>query len=71
MSLYWRFEPVRVDFHLDGGYTVFGKVVKGMEVVEAIANEPRNGQDRPNQNVVMEKVTVKKIKTKKRLKSLF
>ncbi|AFY88182.1 MULTISPECIES: hypothetical protein [Chroococcidiopsis] len=21
MSLYWRFEPVRVDFHLDGGYT--------------------------------------------------
>ncbi|MGL4619117.1 hypothetical protein [Chroococcidiopsis sp.] len=21
MSLRWRFEPVRVDFHLDGGYT--------------------------------------------------
>jgi peptidyl-prolyl cis-trans isomerase B (cyclophilin B) len=38
---------------LDGDYTVFGEVVEGMEVVDKIANMPRNQQDRPNQDVKM------------------
>lgn len=33
--------------HLDGGYTVFGEVVEGMDVVDAIRNFPTDDNDRP------------------------
>lgn len=33
--------------HLDGGYTVFGQVVEGMEVLDLIANQPCDNRDRP------------------------
>jgi len=32
---------------LDGQYTVFGEVVKGMEVADKIVNLPRNARDLP------------------------
>lgn len=37
--------------HLDGGYTVFGEVVKGLEVIEAIQNVKCDGNDRPLRDV--------------------
>jgi len=46
--------------YLDGQYTVFGKVNKGMEVVDKIIAVPRDGRDRPFKNVIMEKVRVVK-----------
>ena len=36
---------------LDGNYTVFGEVTKGMEVVDTIAQLARNAADRPNVDV--------------------
>lgn len=33
--------------HLDGQYAAFGKLLEGLEVVDAIANTPRNFQDMP------------------------
>ncbi len=39
--------------HLDGGYTVFGEVLEGMDVVDKIANAPRNRADRPNGDIRM------------------
>lgn len=37
--------------HLDGQYTVFGEVVKGMEVVDAIQNVKTGANDRPVEDV--------------------
>ncbi len=37
--------------HLDMGYTVFGEVVKGLEVVDKIAAVARDANDRPNTDV--------------------
>ena len=39
--------------HLDDAYTVFGKVVEGLEVIDKIADQPTNRRDRPNENIVM------------------
>lgn len=44
--------------HLDGQYTVFGEVIEGMDVVEAIENVKTGRADRPVQNVVIKKITV-------------
>jgi cyclophilin family peptidyl-prolyl cis-trans isomerase len=38
---------------LDQDYTVFGQVIKGLEVIDAIAQVKTNGSDRPLENVLM------------------
>lgn len=43
---------------LDGSYAAFGKVLEGMEVVDAIAFSERDRNDKPLQDVVMKRVTV-------------
>ncbi len=39
-------------------YTVFGRVLSGLEVVDAIATAPRDARDFPHNPVAMTKVTV-------------
>ena len=38
---------------LDGKYTVFGEVVKGIEVVDKIVSQPRDGNDNPDDRIEM------------------
>lgn len=51
--------------HLDQGYTIFGEVVKGLEVIDAIANQKvEPGRNRPYANIYMV-VHVQYLKKKK------
>ncbi len=55
-------DNVALDYPSQGGYAVFGKVVKGMDVVTAIEQAPRGRSGRfsdvPVEDIVIEKVTV-------------
>jgi cyclophilin family peptidyl-prolyl cis-trans isomerase len=55
--------------HLDGAYTVFGKVIKGLEVIDQIASQPRDASDRPNEDIRMT-VTVEEL-SKKKIQKLY
>lgn len=46
--------------HLDGGYTVFGEVVEGMDVVDRIQQVERDNNDRPLENVRIIRATILK-----------
>ncbi|MEY2705648.1 MAG: hypothetical protein RL407_1710 [Bacteroidota bacterium] len=43
---------------LDGNYTVFGRVIKGMEIVDKIVQVPRDAKDQPLQAITL-KVEIK------------
>ncbi len=43
---------------LTGKHTIFGEVTEGYDVVEAIARVPTAAQDRPAQDVVLERVEI-------------
>ena len=45
--------------HLDGLHTAFGRVTSGMDVVDAIVSVPTEGPDRPVEDVVIERVTIR------------
>lgn len=46
---------------LDMNYTVFGEVIEGLDIIDKIAAVPRDGADRPNEDV---KMTVKIVENK-------
>jgi peptidyl-prolyl cis-trans isomerase B (cyclophilin B) len=60
-------EQARTDYktiggtpHLDGDYTVYGQVVMGQEIVDAISLVPRDTNNRPNEDVRILNIKIKK-----------
>lgn len=53
-----QFFIMHKDYPLPHNYTIFGFVTEGMDVVDAIATAPRDRNDRPLTDIVMERVTV-------------
>ena len=48
------------DYPLDPSYAVFGHVISGQEVADAIAAAPRDENDRPLEDIKMTSVTIEK-----------
>jgi peptidyl-prolyl cis-trans isomerase A (cyclophilin A) len=46
---------------LTGNHTIFGEVVEGQDVVNKITKLPRNRQDKPNKDVVLNSVRIEKV----------
>ncbi len=57
-----QFFIMHKDYPLPHNYTIFGKVVSGLDIVDAIASSPTDGNDRPKENIVMNKVSVEEVK---------
>ena len=46
---------------LTGNHTIFGEVVEGQDVVDAMTKVKRNAQDRPAQDVKLNSVSIEKV----------
>ena len=44
--------------HLDGQYTVFGKVLKGLDVLDKLEAVPTGPRDKPRTAVLLETVKI-------------
>ena len=53
-----QFFIMHIDYPLPPSYTIFGKVIEGQDVVNAIATSQTGPGDRPLSEVKMEKVTI-------------
>lgn len=47
--------------HLDGHYSIFGEVVSGQDVADAIANVPRDENDKPNSPVKIIRIVIRTV----------
>jgi cyclophilin family peptidyl-prolyl cis-trans isomerase len=53
-----QFFVMHADYGLPPNYTVFGKLTSGEDTLDKIATAPTGAQDRPNQPVTINKVTI-------------
>jgi peptidyl-prolyl cis-trans isomerase A (cyclophilin A) len=46
---------------LTGNHTIFGEVIEGQDIVDKITKLPRNRQDKPNKDVVLNSVKIERV----------
>ncbi len=59
------FINVKDNDFLNGGYTVFGEVIKGMDVADKIVSQPRDSRDNPKERIEMKVSIVDKAEAMK------
>ena len=47
--------------HLNGDYSIFGEVVSGQEVADAISKVPRNAEDKPDTPVAIKAIVIRRV----------
>jgi len=53
-----QFFIMHADYPLPSSYTIFGRVIDGLDVVDAIATSQTDRNDKPTSEVKMERVTI-------------
>ncbi|HEY4504121.1 MAG TPA: peptidylprolyl isomerase [Candidatus Paceibacterota bacterium] len=53
-----QFFIMHADYPLPNSYTIFGRVISGMDVVDNIANSKTGDADKPLEDIVMNKISV-------------
>ena len=53
-----QFFIMHADYPLPPSFTIFGRVTEGQDVVDAIATSKKDSNDRPVEDIKMEKVTI-------------
>jgi cyclophilin family peptidyl-prolyl cis-trans isomerase len=53
-----QFFIMHADYGLPPSYTIFGKLTSGEDVVDAIASAPKGRNDRPNDPVTIQRITI-------------
>jgi cyclophilin family peptidyl-prolyl cis-trans isomerase len=56
-----QFFIMHADYGLPASYTKFGRVIEGQDVVNAIAETETGRNDKPVEDVIMEKVTIEEV----------
>jgi peptidyl-prolyl cis-trans isomerase A (cyclophilin A) len=46
---------------LTGNHTIFGEVIEGQDIADKVSNAPRDAQDRPRNNVVVENIKIERV----------
>ncbi len=46
---------------LTGNHTIFGEVVEGQDISDKISTLPRNQQDRPKSDVMLESIIIERV----------
>jgi peptidyl-prolyl cis-trans isomerase A (cyclophilin A) len=47
--------------HLNGNFSIFGRVVTGQDVVDAISKVPRNENDKPNTPIIIKAIAIRTV----------
>jgi peptidyl-prolyl cis-trans isomerase A (cyclophilin A) len=55
------FVTVAAASHLDGNYSIFGEVVSGQDVADAISKVPHNADDKPLTSVKIIRIAIRKV----------
>jgi peptidyl-prolyl cis-trans isomerase A (cyclophilin A) len=55
------FITVAPQSRLNGNYSIFGEVVSGQEVADAISNVPRNADDKPDTPVKILRISIRRV----------